>query len=98
MWPFRRKNVAVPLDQQDAILALTKEIAALRASQADLQDEFHALDHRYDKLRARFYNTQRGKPDEDAPPAPERMTRDQLKRHMAASGRFIPGKAPVHTD
>lgn len=32
-----------------------------------------------------------------APKETSRMTREELKRHLALSGRFIPGRPPIHT-
>lgn len=96
MWPFRRKIVVAPLDQQEAVLALTKEISALKVAVTVLRDEFQALDERYEKLRGRFYNTQRGKAADRDPNDTTQMSREELKRHMALSGRFVPGKPAVH--
>lgn len=94
MWPFRRRAVR-PMSDQDVAEVLTQLTKAVR----DLRDDHEALHAKYLKLRGRVYAIW-GREDGEAPtkPAQVAMTRDDLRRQLATSGRFVPGRAPQHSE
>lgn len=68
----------------------------------DLTDDLAKLEDQYKRLRGLVYARKLHKPDADdetAAPANDtaKMSRDELRRHLGLTGRFTPGKPPVHT-
>lgn len=94
MWPFGKTT-----DSAD-IRALNQRIEELEDRQLRLEDQ-------YRRLRGYVYVKKGLVGPADAPPpgevggaatpAPPRpMSRDELRRSLVASGRFIPGQPPKH--
>lgn len=100
MWPFSRKLRAAAMSEEDfaAVLAkLTREMGQLR-------DDHDALQAQHVKLRGRVYAIWgKGEPEEagvtDSPTKDtSKMSREELKRYLASSGRFIPGRPAQHSE
>lgn len=62
----------------------------------ELRLDLGDLAEKHLKLRGKIYALKMHKPEEAAADVPRAMTRDELRRSLATSGRFIPGKAPKH--
>lgn len=105
MWPFRKRTVRA-LYMTDSELAevlgkITREVKELR----DDVDAHHA---QHVKLRGRVYAIWgKGEPEPDGAtasptsgkqPDTAKMSRDELKRFLASSGRFIPGRPAQHSE
>lgn len=98
MW-FRKK---VEFSQYDELLA--DQIKLLRRVK-DLSDDLEKLQDQFTRLRGLVYARKLHKPGamveqegDQAPANPTaNMSRDELRRHLGLTGRFVPGKPPVHT-
>lgn len=61
----------------------------------ELRQDLRDLGEKHLKLRGKIYALKLHKPDlEDVPTA---LTRDDLRKQLAQSGRFVPGKPVSHT-
>lgn len=80
-----RNNVALT-ELIDAVNALTKHHNSLVDTVEDLKAQ-------HLKLRGRFYAAKPVKEHTDEP-----ESRDELRARMVRTGRFIPGKNPVHEE
>lgn len=104
MWPFKKN---------DSLRALNQRLDLLAEQQMILEDRQLRLDEQYRSLRGYVYAKKglvgpAGEPPpgdrvlpggEQAPTQrPAQMTRDELRRSLVTSGRFIPGHAPKHQE
>ena len=106
MFSWRRRPAQQPNDAalnsyMDRLLVVEK---ALKVALDDIED----LDMKFQKMRGLIYAKKLHKTGVEGAEDPaeptsagldtSKMTRDQLKRHLTSSGRFFPGKPPVHTE
>lgn len=59
-------------------------------------DELAELQDRHARLRGKVYAHKMHKPDEETPQRVDQMTRDELRRSLTKSGRFVPGRPVSH--
>jgi len=104
MW-FGRSRLASDQQVVDLLRSQTLKIASL-------EGEFDKLKSRFEGLRGFVYSKVRKHADDsdasaetsDVPAAPTNgsnklpalLTRDELKRSLIATGRFVPGRPPRH--
>lgn len=86
---------------------LFKLCVDLRATVTDLESQVASLRAQHLKLRGRVYALWGAEQDSPAAPAADGSpkstiespkTRDELRASLVKSGRFIPGKPPVHQE
>lgn len=96
MWPFRKRI------REGAFLAA---IGQLERSVDQLREDHEALKGQHASLRGRVYALWGKEPADPAatstaatrsPTSPQ--SRDELRRQLVSSGRFVPGKPPVHQE
>lgn len=64
-----------------------------------LSDSLTELEDKHERLRGKVYAHKMHKQNPpDEPESPRPVTRDELKRSLARSGRFFPGRPPVHNE
>lgn len=103
MW-FSRKGVR-PLNDDELVRLLSK----LQAQQTDLEERFAALEAKHTSLRGRVYALWgKAEPSDAAPaaagsptssgpaPLPAGASRDELRRQLVRTGKFIPGRPVNH--
>lgn len=78
---------------------LASIVARLETVEKLLQMQAEALTELQDKhvrLRGKVYAHKMHRPDDDTPKNVEQMTRDELRRSLTSSGRFVPGRPAKH--
>lgn len=75
---------------------LYTRVGELNRHLAQLREDVDTLASRHERLRGRVYGAGLHKPPEaETPAAP---SRDELKRRLVSTGRFVPGKPPIHSE
>lgn len=99
-----------PALSRSEIESLLADWSSLARKCVDLSERLETLEDKHSRLRGVVYGRKLHK-EPAAEPAEEpqerrsapqtdtaRMTREELKRHLARSGRFIPGKPAIHSE
>ena len=87
---------------QDAFLALEGRVALLEKIVGRVADDLGDLEKRHLKLRGVVYAHKLHKPpaeeveDDDKPKLRDNMTRDELRKSLVESGRWVPGRPAKH--
>lgn len=82
-----------------AVVRLEERVATLEKLLQKHADAIAELEDKHGRLRGKVYAHKMHKPPEeegDAPRSVDQMTRDELRRSLTQSGRFIPGRAVSH--
>jgi|GEM_PF-3847353 len=109
MW-FRRKDTDELLRQH--VATLERRVLQLERQLSEHDENLQSLQAQHVKLRGRVYalwgaekssETSTAAPDaggaptsSGAPALPESLSRQELRRRLTQTGRFVPGKAPIH--
>lgn len=71
--------------------------AEFRRELRKVKEDIEELQTKLQKLRGVVYAAKRyAAAEEEEEPTPRQMTRDELKRSLVTSGRFVPGKPAKH--
>lgn len=95
MWPFRSLANVNP----NTVAALATRVETLEKATKVLMDDLSTLEDKHVRLRGKVYAHKLHRPDDDDAETPkpvDKMTRDELRRHLLASGRFMPGRPAKH--
>lgn len=93
---WRKKPSDVSASRVDA---LEKRTESLEKACKALLDDLAELEEKHVRLRGKVYaHKMHRAEDEDAqtPKPAEKMSRDELRRHLLHSGRFMPGRPARH--
>jgi len=84
---------------------LAEDVRMTMRKVRDLQEAYDVLDDKYTRMRGLIYAKKmhrapegeaNGETDLVTPPKP--VSREELRRQLVTSGRFMPGKPPVHIE
>ncbi len=96
MW-FRSKKppeVVETVQLHDVMKAIT----TLRAQYAELEEGLAALKAQHLKLRGRVFARWGREGEEGESPTPRPQSREELKKQLTLTGRFIPGRPAHHSE
>jgi len=83
---------------------LAKQVSELRIAVENCRDELEALRAQHLGLHGRVYalwgkeDKQASEPNQQDLAVPQTLPRNQLRATLTRSGRFVPGKPPVHQE
>lgn len=98
---FKRKTINVIDKGSEAYEELVADLHVCMRRLKELQEAVQELDDKYTRMRGLIYARKLHKSEPEAgeqTTEAKPMSRDELRRQLTATGRFIPGKPPVHTD
>lgn len=101
MWPFKKTTDSL---QQTTFLELRSHVESLETRMLRLEEQFRSLRGYVYAKKGIVGPPGEGPSGEISPPrsgvaAPQAaapMSRDELRRSLVTTGRFVPGKPPVH--
>lgn len=98
---FKRRVIKVVDKGSDDWEELVKDMQITMRRVRELQEAVEELDDKFMRMRGLIYARKLHKPpeDEQTKDAEEKpLSREELRRQLTKSGRFIPGKPPVHIE
>jgi len=111
--PWWRRKKAEEVDRRTPLqreLQLDERVALLERTSAKLTDATEQLDQQFRALRGYVYvkkgivgpagSAPPGEPEIPTPPprAASVTSKDDLRRSLVQSGRFVPGQRPIHSE
>lgn len=100
MWPFRPRIHMRTMSENDLVTVLV----TLKRDLKQLQEDHALLEAKYLKLRGQVFakwgknGEEKGSESTAIVADTAKMSREELKRYLVTSGRFIPGRPAVHNE